>query len=55
LQNFDPRRFDYFLKLFFSKFLWAQIGFKILKKIKKMGLHLKALDWNSPANGGEPG
>jgi len=27
LQNFDPNRFDYSLKLFFfSNFLWAQIG-----------------------------
>jgi len=26
LRNFDPKRFDYFLKLFFSNFLWAQIG-----------------------------
>ena len=26
LQNFDPKRFDYFHKLFFSNFLGAQIG-----------------------------
>jgi len=25
-QNFEPKRFDYPLKLLFSNFLWAQIG-----------------------------
>jgi len=26
LQNFDSKRFDYSLNLFFSNFLWGQIG-----------------------------
>jgi len=45
LQNVDPKRFDYFLKLIYSNFLWAQIGKSFLSVIKIMfRLFTKVLD-----------